>query len=174
MREVWRPVVGLEKIASVSSRGRIKRHQRNSTNWRGPIVLKEKIGPGVDGLDGYMVATFTVNRRVMRHTVHRLVASAFLCRKGKNTETVNHKNGKKKDNRVENLEWASYAENNRHAVEHGLLVYKTRPVVCVQSGTRYPSIHEASRQTGVPATAICAILNGRQKTAHKRTFRGAK
>ncbi len=59
------------------------------------------------------------------YTVHRLIAATFLKRKNVN-ETVNHKNGTKTDNRVENLEWCSLKENIQHAFRTGLMPRKNR------------------------------------------------
>ena len=54
--------------------------------------------------------------------VHRLVAEAFILKTDKNLQ-VNHKNGIKDDNRIENLEWITYSENHLHAYATGLRVY---------------------------------------------------
>lgn len=54
-----------------------------------------------------------------RYYVHRLVALTYLPNP-RNCKYVNHKNGNKKDNRVENLEWVTASENWRHAIATGL------------------------------------------------------
>lgn len=57
--------------------------------------------------------------RIRGGTVHRFVAETFIPNPKKHP-TVNHKNGIKTDNRISNLEWVSYSENNLHAYRHGL------------------------------------------------------
>lgn len=52
------------------------------------------------------------------HSIHRLVAIAYI-ENPEGKEEVNHKNGVRYDNRVENLEWATRSENNQHAWTHG-------------------------------------------------------
>lgn len=63
--------------------------------------------------DGYLEYAISVNGKPKYLRGHRLVAMTFLQNK-ENKPTVNHKNGIKDDNRVDNLEWATYSENNLH------------------------------------------------------------
>lgn len=71
--------------------------------------------------NGYPTVTLYKEGKGIKNYCHRLVAQAFLDNPhGK--RTVNHKNGVRTDNRLENLEWMSYSENIRHAIDTGLNV----------------------------------------------------
>lgn len=111
--------------------------------------------------NGYLVATLSVEGQRIRTGVHRLVASAFLPNpEGK--PQVNHKNGNKQDNRIENLEWATCSENNLHRrrVLNGGGGRPKRPVVCIDTNTEYESITEAAKATGASVEKILACCKG--------------
>lgn len=76
------------------------------------------------GQYGYWVITLSGigknNRRLKTHYIHRLIADAYLP-KVKHKLSINHKNGIKTDNRIENLEWSTQKENVRHYIQMGLI-----------------------------------------------------
>jgi len=106
--EIWKDVVGYEGVYQVSSLGRVKSFQRYPVVGR---ILK----PGKTTA-GYLQVVLCRDGEQQHKLVHRLVAEAFLPRSPGNNE-VNHKNGDKADNRVENLEWVTSSENRKHAIE---------------------------------------------------------
>lgn len=85
--------------------------------------LNNKIQKGGLNHSGYVVYGLKNDKGNHREKAHRLVAETFIDNP-KNREIVNHKNGIKTDNRVENLEWCTRLENNQHAFENNLSFYK--------------------------------------------------
>lgn len=106
MNEEWRTCKGSENH-EVSSLGNVRRAVSGSGTHAGR-PLKGFID------NGYRRLQIGVNGSFRKESVHRLVAIAFIGPIPKGMQ-VNHKNGVKHDNRVENLEIVSAGENNRHA-----------------------------------------------------------
>jgi len=117
MQETWKPIQGFEGRYEVSSFGRFKALRR-------PLVYKdgrhgwldEKMIKGSIGNHGYYSIVLDSKTRKL---AHRIVAETFLGHQEYRL-TVNHKDGNKTNNRVDNLEWATYKENNNHARQKSL------------------------------------------------------
>lgn len=111
--EQWKNI-DPDGIYQVSSYGRVKRHYKNK--------LDKLVTPNTV-IYGYQQVQLSFYGKRTLCLVHRLVAQAFLPNPNK-LSYVNHKNKKTNDNRVENLEWVTARENNRHAREYSLMRIK--------------------------------------------------
>jgi hypothetical protein len=142
--ELWRPVVRFPGY-EVSDKGRVRSFKSGKAK-----ILKL----GKDG-SGYPIVCLYKNGRGYWFLVHRLVAEAFLGFPEDMLE-VNHKNGVKTDNRVENLEWLTRSDNHKHAIKTGLRKTKL-------SENQVLEILDML-DAGVPQTEIAEIFNIAQST----------
>lgn len=114
-QEVWKNIDGFNDYM-VSNLGRVKSFKQN----------KETILKGTIRIDGYVgVSLLNNNDKQMNKQMHQLVAEAFITKPEFNPDgsningilCVNHKDGNKLNNTVENLEWCDVTYNNRHAAK---------------------------------------------------------
>lgn len=85
-------------------------------------IFNKKLSPAMDS-KGYLRYGLSINKQLVTKKAHRLVAQAFIPNP-LNKPCVNHKNGIKSDNRVENLEWVTFKENTTHAIKNGLFSFQ--------------------------------------------------
>ncbi len=126
-QQVWRDCPGYEGIYSVSNDGIIRRDIAGKNTHVGKIIKQSKnVGYATVRLCGSDGKRTTM-------LVHRLLAGAFVHKRD-GCDWVNHKDGVKANNDVGNLEWATPAENTKHAIATRLMfktknsLYKLTPI----------------------------------------------
>ena len=123
-KELWKAIKGYEGIYEASSHGRIRTCFGKSTNSvrHGERIWKQRIMKykGYTPNTGYRVSLFK-NKSFKDYLVARLIAFTFFDKDINNLKlTVNHINGDRMDNHIENLELISLADNIRHGFQNGL------------------------------------------------------
>ncbi|MED1287338.1 HNH endonuclease [Bacillus mycoides] len=146
MIEEWRSVIGYEGEYEISNYGRVKSLKNN----------REKILKTFKGHRGYERINLMKHRKLKQVFVHRLVAEAFI-EVIKEGLYVNHIDGNKTNNRVENLEIVTQRENVRHSID--VLKNNIKPVYQIDVSSLkiikgFNSAEEAYRETGVLPQSI--------------------
>lgn len=113
-----KPIPGYEELYSITSDGRLFAIRRSGS--RGG-----EIG-GYRNADGYLLAVLTLNYHRWTVGIHRLVALAWIGPPPSPSHEPNHKNGVRDDNRSDNLEWVTHAENCRPDRALALIVSRAR------------------------------------------------
>lgn len=114
MEEIWKDIPGYENKYQISNLGRVKSFENNKGKYR-ELIRKPRINK-----QGYYYLGLWKHSKAKTFKIHRLVAQIFIPNP-ENKICVNHKDGNKLNNNVNNLEWVTYSENTIHAINTGLI-----------------------------------------------------
>lgn len=170
----WKDIKGYEGYYQVSDTGLVRSLDRYVTSSNGVTrllrgnVMKQTLAYAEGRGYTYYVVNLRKNCTANVSQVHRLVAEAFIPNID-NLPTVNHKDGNKANNNVSNLEWASYSENNTHALVNKLRYPRQNRIFQYDINgsiiNEFDSVSQASRMTGIGRGVISHCVNGRIHTA---------
>lgn len=189
-QEIWKNVVGYEGYYQVSNFGNVMRTSKEYVNSIGHLCKSNEKQCKLDIYkNGYVYVHLSIGGRAKHVQVHRLVAMAFIPNPN-NLPQVNHKDGNKTNNSVDNLEWCTAGENERHAYRIGLKKpnmsqlgkvgeSSARGIAIIQYDknmnfvAEYPTARIAAKHIGVHPASVskCANLKNKCKGYY---FRWAK
>lgn len=149
--EVWKDIKGYEGY-QVSNEGRIRTHNKTTyTEKHGVRHWQNRILSQKTAKDKAMRVELWKDGKHNTVLVHRIVALTFLGEPPEPNMTVNHIDGNRKNNHVENLEWLSLADNIRHGFKTGLYSNTFRPITLIDENDnefKFVSLSEGNRFLG--------------------------
>jgi hypothetical protein len=181
--ELWADIPGYENKYRVSNYGRIISLSRRDSIGRN---LQEKfLKPQLDGKSYYFVALWN-NNSYKQYGIHQLVMLAFVGGYPYGTE-INHKDGRKTNNNLDNLEYVTPSQNKQHAWDNGLSKTTDKKIRSSINNIRkasesnkkmvaqiykgeiiaiHSSLKDAAKKLNINPCCISACVTGRQSTSH--------
>ncbi len=160
--ENWKNIDGFPGY-QVSSNGNV----RCFRNSHGEITDKPRfLNPLLNKDDYYYVDLYTMEHKQVHKRIHRLVAEAFIGKQ--DGMVVNHIDGNKHNNQVDNIEWVTPEENSRLASKNGL--YKTKPIRIIETGEIFRSIIDCAKAIECHPSDISHTISGVKKSVKGLTF----
>lgn len=152
MKEIWKDIPGYEGKYQVSNKGEIKNIKLNKYRKQ----RKDK--------DGYSIVDLFYNKP-KTFKVHRLVALSFIPNP-KNLPQINHIDGNKLNNRVNNLEWCTPSFNSNHRIYalNKNYLFPCKKIKCVETNQVFDSISKASSHLNVKSSSLSIVINKSNRT----------
>ena len=168
-KEIWKDIKGYEGLYQISNLGRVKSFPRNGT------IKQERILKQTIDNNGYLIVGLHKNNKAKKVCVHWLVADAFIP-KGKEDEVINHIDGNKLNNNLNNLERCSQKHNVRESIRLGLQKpYNEKKVLQFDLNNNFikewKSACEIQRKLNISQANISACCRGVRKTTGKYIWR---
>lgn len=172
MIERWIDIQGYEGLYQISSHGNVRSLDRSKkANHNNYYIAKGKLLKHSFNHKNYPeVALYNKEGKRRNHRIHKLVATNFLV-KGSNQTQINHKDGIKSNNNIDNLEWCTGEENIYHAYETGLYKHGQESHLSLLTEKEVLEIielrkqgllqKEISQKFNVSVGAIANILSGK-------------
>ena len=179
--EIWKAVKDYEGLYEVSNTGRVRSLERKVRSGKGcptrtlrGAVMRPQVSRG------YVRLMLCKDGKRKWHSVHRLVAMAFLPNP-EELAVINHLDGNKGNNHIGNLQWCTPSENALHAFRTGLSVAtehsrvarikaNSRRVRCLDDGKEFSQLSEAARYYGLDRSSIGRTAHGVNKTSGGKRF----
>lgn len=169
MKEVWKDIPEFKGLYQASNLGRIKT-LGNKSNHKKEMIMKQRLN-----YKGYYVITLCKNSKRSTNLVHRLIAQAFIPNP-ENLPQINHRNGIKTDNNINNLEWCTNSYNQLEANRMGFCENRIKKCIEVNRKpiiqydlegniiNKFISLREASNKTGLSYKSMSLCACGKTKT----------
>lgn len=179
MQEIWKDILGYEKLYQISNFGNVKSLDKKDSLGR---RVKGKQMMPIFRKDGYLDITLHKDGKCKHFLIHRLVAQMFI-KNSNNYKEINHKDEDKTNNNINNLEWCSRSYN----INYGVANKKRRKTLLNKRGKTvfkydkdnnllqsYPSLQQATRETKINQSHISQCCNNKRKTAGGFVWRYAE
>lgn len=174
-KEIWKDIIGFEGLYQISNYGRVKSLDRviiRKSRWGGydSALYLGRILKKAFYKNGYAFVSLSSPIKIKQIMIHRLVAIHFI-NNPQNKNEVNHKDGLKANNQVDNLEWVTASENMKHSFAIGLNKQRfigytdgkhpnCKQIYDTKTKKIYQDIKSASDDYGLTYSYLASMLNG--------------